>query len=151
MTLVLPQSVTTIRDFCNRIKSLKVVTVRYKARPIGKLTALIQAIFPAPLHYRQLQSLKHKLVNQGGIQRGTSVEGSTSGCLEWPSHIHTPARPCYRNRCFETELRVICQDTRTRDFWSQNERLLHINCLGRLAEHLQSNASPRTGSACMFD
>ena len=33
---------------------------------IGKLTASIQAIFPAPLHYRLLQNLKHKALARFG-------------------------------------------------------------------------------------
>ena len=57
MTLVPPQGkVTAIKDLCFQMLSQTELAVRDIARLIGKLTASIQAIFPAPLHYRQLQS-----------------------------------------------------------------------------------------------
>ena len=68
MTLVLPQGkVTAIKDLCSQMLSQTELTVRDIARLIGKLTASIQAIFLAPLHYRQLQSLKNIALQSGGI------------------------------------------------------------------------------------
>ena len=67
MILALPQGkVTAIKDLCSQMLSQTQLTVRDIARLIGKLTASIQAIFPAPLHYRQLQSLKNIAVQSGG-------------------------------------------------------------------------------------
>ena len=69
MTLVLPQGkVTAIKDLCSQMLSQTELTVRDIARLIGKLTASIQAIFPAPLHYRQLQSLKNIALQSGSIE-----------------------------------------------------------------------------------
>ena len=66
MTPVLPQGKVTIKDLCSQMLSQTELTVRDIARLIGKLTASIQAIFPAPLHYRQLQSLKNTALQSGG-------------------------------------------------------------------------------------
>ena len=73
MTLVLPQGkVTAIEDLCSQMLSQTELTVRDIARLIGKITASIQAIFPAPLHYRQLQR-KTQPFNQGGITKRKSA------------------------------------------------------------------------------
>ena len=60
------------------------LTVRDIARLIGKLTASIQAIYPAPLHYRQLQRLKNTALQSGGNTTRKSasilhVKGNCSG------------------------------------------------------------------------
>ena len=60
VTLLLPNSkVESIKSHCNYLLALPEVSVRDLSQLIGKLTASIQAIFPAPLHYRHLQHLKH--------------------------------------------------------------------------------------------
>ena len=64
MTLLLPNSkVESIKSHCNYLLALPEVSVRDLSQLIGKLTASIQAIFPAPLHYRHLQHLKHQALH----------------------------------------------------------------------------------------
>ena len=61
MTLLLSNSkVESIKSHCNYLLALPKVSVRDLSQLIGKLTASIQAIFPAPLHYLHLQHLKHQ-------------------------------------------------------------------------------------------
>lgn len=145
MTLVLPQGkVTNIKNLCTQMMALKVVTVRDVARLIGKLTASIQAIFPAPLHYRQLQSLKNQALQSGGTY-DTQISLNPA-CREellwWVAHLDAwNGRAIFTPQpdlVIETDASkqgwgAICQDTRTGGLWSQSERLLHINCLELLA------------------
>ena len=85
MTLVLPQGkVTAIKDLCSQMLSQTQLTVRDIARLIGKLTASIQAIFPAPLHYRQLQSLKNIALQSGGnYNTKVSLNPACQEELQW--------------------------------------------------------------------
>jgi hypothetical protein len=65
MTLLLPDcKVESIKSHCSYLLALHEVSVRDLSQLIGKLTASIQAIFPAPLHYRYLQHLKHQALAQ---------------------------------------------------------------------------------------
>ncbi len=149
MTLVLPQGkVTAIKHLCTQIISLKEVTVCDIARLIGKLTAFIQAFFssPSPLSpitELEIQSpsiegdLRYPSQSQSSMSGRTTMVAGSPRCLEWPVHIDSPTRPSDRNRCIETGLvgggGTACMDMRTGGLWSQNEHLLHINCLELLA------------------
>ncbi len=65
MTLLFPDcKVESIKSHCSYLLALHEVSVRNLSQFIGKLTASIQAIFPAPLHYRYLQHLKHQALAQ---------------------------------------------------------------------------------------
>ena len=142
MTLALPQGkVTEIKDLCSQMLSQTELTVR---DIIGKLIASIQAIFPAPLHYRQLQSLKNIALQSGGelqhesqpqscMSRGSAVVESTPECLERPSHITPPPDLVIETDASQQGWGAVCKEVRTGGLWSQNERLLHINCLELLA------------------
>ena len=73
MTLHLPDyKVEAIKADCNNLIACDEVSVRELSQLIGRLTASIQAIFPAPLHYRHLQHLKHQALAQRkeGLGRG---------------------------------------------------------------------------------
>ena len=67
MTLLLPRDkVTAIKALWKRLLEQQQVSVGELSQLIGKLTASIQAVFPAPLHYRNLQYLKHQGLARGG-------------------------------------------------------------------------------------
>ena len=73
MTLHLPDyKVEAIKADCNNLIACDEVSVRELSQLIGRLTASIQAIFSAPLHYRHLQHLKHQALAQRkeGLGRG---------------------------------------------------------------------------------
>ena len=93
MTLLLPDcKVSSIKTLCSTLLSQRDVSVRVLSQLIGKLTASIQAVFPAPLHYRNLQQLKHQALSgkelrfpDTSLNRGhsrTSMVASTSRCME---------------------------------------------------------------------
>ena len=59
MQLSLPKAkVVKIRQQCSELVQQKRVTVRALAKLIGVLSSTMQAVLPAPLHYRELQMLK---------------------------------------------------------------------------------------------
>ncbi len=136
MTLVLPQGkVTAIKHLCTQIMSQKEVTVRDIVRLIGKLTASIQAIFPAPLHYRQLQSLKNKALQSKGTY--DTLVSLNQACREelqwWLAHLDAwngrailtpPPDLVIETDASKQGWGAACMDMRTGGLWSQNERLL---------------------------
>ena len=85
MTLLLPDcKVEAIKSHCSKILLHHEVSVRELSQLIGKLTASIQAIFPAPLHYRHLQNLKHKaLARFGHFDATTALSTEAKDELQW--------------------------------------------------------------------
>ncbi|VDH93156.1 Hypothetical predicted protein [Mytilus galloprovincialis] len=65
MSLSLPTpKIKKIQKLCKEVKNSVKITVKKLSELIGNLTASIQAIFPAPLHYRHLQVEKNQRLNQ---------------------------------------------------------------------------------------
>ena len=85
MTLLLPDcKVEAIKSHCSKMLLYHEVSVRELSQLIGKLTASIQAIFPAPLHYRHLQDLKHKaLARFGHFDATTALSTEAKDELQW--------------------------------------------------------------------
>ena len=67
--LLTAEKMTQIVKTCKRLHQERSLTVRELARLIGRLTATLPAIFPAPLWYRELQRLKNQ-----AIQKSYSLE-----------------------------------------------------------------------------
>ena len=64
MTLALPrEKIRKVTKECQHLLELQVVTVRELAKVLGHLTSTIQAVFPAPLHFRHLQENKNKALD----------------------------------------------------------------------------------------
>ena len=131
------QLIQSCRD---RIRE-ETASVRTLAKIIGKLTSSMQAVLPAPLHYRHLQMLQVK-----GLLAGKSYETMVSlnqNCLNdlqwWVDQISTwngrsiitPAPDLVITT--DASLQgwgAVCQGVRTRGLWSQQEsNTLHINAL----------------------
>ena len=90
MQLSLPSTkVAKIRQQCSALVAQKQVTVRTLAKLIGVLSSTVQAVLPAPLHYRELQMLKTKGLMYGKSY-GTTVM-LTPECLAelrwWILHL----------------------------------------------------------------
>uniref|UniRef100_A0A8W8ISQ8 Reverse transcriptase domain-containing protein n=1 Tax=Magallana gigas TaxID=29159 RepID=A0A8W8ISQ8_MAGGI len=67
MTLSLPkQKIQKIKELSRQVIQSNHVSIRFLSELIGNLTASIQAIFLASLHYRHLQSEKNMVLRQGG-------------------------------------------------------------------------------------
>ena len=145
MTLLLPNSkVESIKSHCNYLLAFPEVSVRHLSQLIGKLTASIQAIFPAPLHYRHLQHLKHQaLALRKGYDATIPVSIEAREELHWwldhlnawngRALLHPPPDIVIETDASRTGWGAICQVVRTGGLWSQMERKLHIKCLELLA------------------
>ena len=85
MTLLLPDcKVEAIKAHCLCLLARQDVSVWELSKLIGKLTASIQAIFPAPLHYRSLQHLKHQaLAQQKGFDATIALSSEAREELHW--------------------------------------------------------------------
>ena len=110
MTLLLPDcKVEAIKAHCLCLLTRQDVSVRELSHLIGKLTASIQAIFLAPLHYRSLQHLKHQaLAQQNGFDASIALSSEAREELQWwlaHQDASTPStRPRDRDQCFEEGL-----------------------------------------------
>ena len=97
MTMSLPQGkVAAIQQQCAELVTQRSVSVRVLAKLIGVLSSTMQAVLPAPLHYRQLQMLKTKGL-LAGKSYGTIVTLPPE-CLEelrwWVLHLeHCNSKP----------------------------------------------------------
>jgi hypothetical protein len=85
MTLHLPDyKVEAIKADCNNLIARHDVSVRELSQLIGRLTASIQAIFPAPLHYRHLQHLKlQALAQRKGYDATIALSKEAEEELHW--------------------------------------------------------------------
>jgi hypothetical protein len=60
MLLQLPgEKLRKIRKQCRQLLNLEQISLRELSKFLGLLTSSIQAVFPAPLHYRHIQRLKN--------------------------------------------------------------------------------------------
>ena len=145
MTLLLPDcKVSSIKTLCSTLLSQRDVSVRELSQLIGKLTASIQAVFPAPLHYRNLQQLKHQALGQDrnfDSRIPLSVE-AIDELRWWLAHLDAwNGRALLHpspDLIIETDASwmgwgAVCQGVRTGGLWSQMEQKLHIHCLELLA------------------
>ena len=74
MTPALPaDKLKKIQESCQELIVSRVTTVRKLAKVIGKLTAAVKALLPAPLHYRHLQRQKNKGLLQGKLSYETVI------------------------------------------------------------------------------
>lgn len=145
MTLHLPgYKVESIKTLCSTFLGQRELSVRDLSQLIGTLTASIQAIFPAPLHYRHLQNLKHQALSQRkGYDSRTALSREAREEIQWWL-VHLEAwngraiLPPSPDLVIETDASrsgwgAVCQGVRTGGLWSQMESKMHINCLELLA------------------
>ena len=117
MTLLLPNSkVESIKSHCNYLLALPEVSVRDLSQLIGKLTASIQAIFPAPLatlpsppasQTPSFSTTKGLRCNNTSVDRGQggiTLVVSPSECLERSRASSPPSRYSDRNGRIEDGL-----------------------------------------------
>ena len=72
-----------IRTEASQILTSKETSARHLAQLIGKMSAAILAIYPAPLHYRSLQALKHKALARCGYDGHITLSEEAKVDLRW--------------------------------------------------------------------
>ena len=85
MTLTLPEEkLARIIQDCSRALNQLVLTVRFLARLIGRMSAATQAILPAPLFYRGLQNLKNAAFRRSqSYDSEVSLSQAAKQDLQW--------------------------------------------------------------------
>ena len=145
MTLFQPDcKVESIKSHCSKMLSHHEVLIRELSQLIGKLTGSIQAVFPTPLHYRHLQNLKHQPLARFCLFDATitlSAEAKDNLCW-WLAHLNAwngralvqPSPDVIIEKdTSRTSWGAVCQGVTTGGLWPLMEKMLHINCLERLA------------------
>ena len=145
MTLALPrEKIRKVKKECQHLLDLQVVTVRELAKVLGHLTSTIQAVFPAPLHFRHLQEDKNKALDlhhtyEHSIPLTTQAKEELvwwrDNLEAWNGKALVSGSP---DLIIETDASrkgwgAFCMGTSTGGEWSQAETSLHINCLELLS------------------
>jgi len=76
--------VKSIRKECQKVLENPDITIRELARFLRKLSASIQAVFPAPLHYRHIEAVKKRsLALHGGYESQVCWTAEALEELKW--------------------------------------------------------------------
>jgi hypothetical protein len=159
LTLALPEDkVQNIRGKCQQLLPEKEVSARDLSKLIGKLTATVLAVLPAPLHFRQLQMLRTKALLQGSQNYGTKIE-LTSACrdeLRWWIHylnhwngksmVHSCPDLVITSDSSKVGWGAVCNQVTTQGQWSSDERPRHINALELMAVYFALKAFTKNKS-----
>ena len=132
MMIMLPSDkIIRIAEKCQRMVQKRVTTVRKLAEILGCMTSSLQAIAPAPLHYRYLQMTQIPrsfgepiLPVEGhidtGMLTGAEVVDLTHEGLEWQGNNKCWSRPDYQQR--RVQARLGCGLRGTEDSGSMDSR-----------------------------
>ena len=159
LTLALPQDkVLKIREECQQLLQERQVSARRLAKLIGKLTATVLAVLPAPLHYRQLQMLRTKALLRGSQNYGTKIDLNEQCRDELMWWIHyliewngkSILRPCPDLVITSDSSKIgwgaICNRVTTQGQWSMAESEKHINALELTAAYFALKAFTKDNS-----
>ena len=141
MTLELPvDKVVQIKEDCRNLLRTGKTTVRMLAKLIGRLTASVLAVLPAPLHYRQLQMQKTRALLK--FKQYEAEVFLNAECKEelrwWIIHLEdwngkamiTPGPDMLiTSDASKKGWGATCSKQRTQGLWSPQEQKLHINAL----------------------
>lgn len=135
-----PGKMSQLVQDCKDLILEKSASVRTLSQIIGKLTSTMQAVLPAPLHYRHLQMLQVEGLLEG--KEYHSVVPLNMECrndLQWwidqlsiwngRSLISPAADLIITTDASLKGWGAVCQGVHTRGLWTQEESLLHINAL----------------------
>ena len=145
LTLQLPgEKLRKIRRKCQKLLDMTEISVRELSKFLGLLTSSIQAIFPAPLHYRHLQQLKNTTMAAEHSYEAllTLDTAAKEEVLWWRDHLqawngkalfHQPVDLIIETDASRRGWGAYCEGVSTGGPWCSREKRLHINCLELLA------------------
>ena len=105
------EKVARIRQECQWALQQRSVSIRDLTRLIGRLTATLQAVLPAPLHYRNLQRIKNQVLRQfqdfstvvildwSAKEELRNLVAEQPGELEWEGSVGANTRCDSGDRC----------------------------------------------------
>ena len=145
LSLQLPgEKLRKIRKRCQQLLNVGETSIRELSKFLGLLTSSIQAVFPAPLHYRHLQRLKNLSLNT--LQSYDAIIPLDSLAKEelvwWRDHLQAWNGKALFQRSVDLVIETdasrkgwgaYCEGVSTGGAWCSNEQRLHINSLELLA------------------
>ena len=141
LTLTLPtDKLERIQKECQDTLRAPSILVRQLLRLIGRMIATVQAILPAPLHYRNLQFLKNRaFARTQSFETSLTISQEAKDELRWwirevvkwngrPVSLEPPHME------IETDVYLLgwgahCRGKSTGGMWTAEERRAHINLL----------------------
>lgn len=141
LTLTLPtDKLERIQKECRDALKTQSVTVRQLSRLIGRMTATVQAVLPAPLHYRSLQLLKNRaFARTQSFETSLVISREAKDELRWWIKEVTrwngrPVALTNPRMVIETDASLLgwgarCKGQSTGGMWTMEERRAHINLL----------------------
>ena len=158
LRLYLPrQKIIKIQKACKDLLKQEIVTVRMMAQVIGQLVAASRAVFPAPLHYRQMQMTQISALLKNQKQYGTEMT-LTSGCKQelrwWIENLDDWNGKSFALNIPSNALVIesdasnkgwgaVCEGVTTQGMWTEEEKRMHINEKELLAASLATQAFTR--------
>ena len=134
MRISLPkEKVARIREECQSALQEKAISIRDLNQLIGRLTATIQAVLPAPLHYRNLQRIKNQALRRFQdfrtvmiLDRNAREEQNNLGNWNGKAVLQSTT-----DMIAETDTSLLEWGARvqTGGLWPEGERVHHINLL----------------------
>ena len=145
LSLKLPgEKLQEIRKWCQQLLNVGETSKRELSNFLGLLTSSIQAVFPAPLHYRHLQRLKNLSLNT--LQSYDVIIPLDSQAKEelvwWRDHLQAWNGKALFQKSVDLVIETdasrkgcgtYCEGVSTGSPWCSNEQRLHINSLELLA------------------
>ena len=145
LSLKLPgEKLRKIRKRCQQLLDQETISIRELSKFLGLLTSSIQAVFPAPLHYRNLQRLKNVALNSlNSFEAMISLDNKAKEeIIWWCDHLQA----WHGKALFQSSVDLVietdasrrgwgasCEGVNTGGAWCTEEKRLHINCLELLA------------------
>ena len=77
------EKIERIKKEATSLLNQEAVSARILARVMGRMTAAVMAVYPAPHHYRALQRLKHKALHAAGYDGTIRVSPEARQDLNW--------------------------------------------------------------------
>ena len=148
LSLSLPKDkIKKVRQNCQKLLANPVVTVRKLAKFLGLLSSSIQAVFPAPLHYRYLQHAKNTVLKrQKSYEALVSLDTEALQEVQWwrdnlvawngKALLHQSTDLTIETDASLQGWGAHCQGISTGGRWSQKGSMFHIKCLELLAGSL---------------
>ena len=148
MELKLPgEKIKKIKSETGKALQSQTVTALMLSRLIDKMNAATQAIYMAPLYYKNLQGcLQEALQETQDYTTPVILTGEAREELEWwkdhfsqwngRSLISHSSTLTIETDASEIGWGAVCNGVRTGDPWRPQEQQMHINCLELLAAYL---------------
>lgn len=151
------EKVVQIKSEAIRLMDQDLVSARELAQLIGKMSAAILTVYPAPLHYRSLQALKHKALAASGYEVSPDARedllwwANNFDGMKWPYNDKGHPTVDNRSRCIlkwmgsilpRRSNRRMLEQRRTEPAYQRSGDASHFICLKSFPAGQRRSLSP---------